>query len=416
MTYLARTAKLGIAAEATPANWQAPSFTVPFERGTRFRDHIIQLHDTTMRASDVVDDQDLQQGPYWTDWTVATLGYADWAGWLFRAMIGPDQYTPGTATTFTASTQPGARVVSLAAAPPAGSVLQLGAGSTLEYAQAGTPAGTGPYTVPISVPATGLRYAHAAGAAVVSQASHVFQQNRVVGQPWPSYSLTTDDGTETLGWPGCILGQVGIKVSAEDRVSLTSTWAGFPPVSEATFTEAETTTQPPSGWGWQVTTAGGASTRGISLDLSLTRYLDIHPCLNGQQAPLLIATGPMKTTGTYKAIFDTTADLNLYRQALKQPAVWTFAQPVASGGASIQVTLTRSGWTDGEVSLQDPSGYVTAGFRLAGIANTTDSPASGVAQVTLRNFVQAAYGPTPFQDISARPGLIWPGAAWPGNP
>jgi len=55
------------------------------------------------------------------------------------------------------------------------------------------------------------------------------------------------------------------------------------------------------------------------------------------------------------------------------------------------VTLTRSGWTDGTVSLDTP--YVTAGFRLAGIANTIDSPHSGVAQVQLANFVQAQYGP-----------------------
>lgn len=391
MTYLARTARLGIAAEPTPANWAAPTFTVPFEQGTRFRDRITQLYDQTIRARDVTDFQDIQQGMYASDWTVSTLAYGDWAGWLFRAMVGPDTYTPGTATTFAAGANPGAKTISLAAAPPAGSVLQLGAGSTQEYVQAGTPTGAGPYTVPVAAPAAGLRYAHATGDAATSQATHLFQQNRVVGQPWPSYSLTTDDGTETLGWPGCILGQLNLRVTAQDRVSLTSTWTGFPPIAEAAFAEAETSVQAPSGWGWTVTTAGGPSTRGLSLDLALARELTPRPMLNGQQAPYLIFPGALKTTGTYQAIFDTPADLDLYRQALQEPAVWTFGQPVASGGASITVTLTRSGWTDGEASLNDPSGYVAAGFKLAGIANTTDSPHSGVAQVTLMNFWQQSY-------------------------
>lgn len=393
MTYLARTAKLGIAAEATPANWAAPTFTVPFEQGTRFRDRITQLYDTTIRARDVTDYQDIAQGMYASDWTVNTLAYGDWAGWLFRAVVGPDQYTPGVVTTFAAGAAPGATTISLAAAPASGSVLQLGAGSTLEYVQAGTVTGAGPYSVPVTSPVTGLRYAHGSGDAAQSQAVHLFQQNRVVGQAWPSYSLTTDDGAETLGWPGCILGSLTIKVTAQDRVSFATTWNGFPPVAEASFTEAESSVQAPSGWGWQITTAGGTSTRGLSLDLTIARELTPRPMLNGQQAPYLIFPGALRTTGSYKAIFDTTADLDLYRQALQQPAVWTFGQPVGLGGASITVTLTRSGWTDGEVSLDDPSRYVTAGFRLAGIANTTDSPHSGVAQVQLQNFVNSQYGP-----------------------
>src|SRR6185437_13341053 len=233
------------------------------------------------------------------------------------------------------------------------------------------------------------------GEAAESQATHLFQQNRPVGPLPVSYSLTTHDGVETLGWPGCILGALTMRVTADDRVSFATTWNGYPPVTEAVFAENESSVQAPSGWGWQITTAGGTSTRGLTLDLTLGRGpLDVVRCA-GQQAPLVIVPGPLKTTATYRAIFDTAADLNLYRQALQEPAVWTFGQPLGLGGSSIQVTVTRSGWTDGAVSLDTP--YVTAGFKLAGLANTTDSPASGVAQVQLANFVQAAYGPAPFQ-------------------
>ena len=160
MTYsvLSATAKLGIAAETTASDYAAPSFTIPFMAGTRYRSAITQLYDRTARGTDV-DTQDIQQGPYWSDWAITTEAYPDWAGWLFRAMIGPDIFTPGTVTAFTAPSQPGAPSIFLAASPPAGAVLMLGAGAALEYAQAGTPSGSGPYTSPPHQRASGTRTA-----------------------------------------------------------------------------------------------------------------------------------------------------------------------------------------------------------------------------------------------------------------
>lgn len=416
MTYsvLSRTAKLGIAAETTDSTYVTPSFTVPFERGTRYRSTITQIYDRTARVTDT-DTADIQQGPYWSDWTITSEAYPDWAGWLYRAMIGPDTFTAGTITTFAQSSTAGATSISLTASPPANAVLQLGAGTTLEYAQAGTPTGTGPYLVPITSPASGLLYAHASGAAAQSQATHVFKQNRTVGAAWPSYSLTTDDGVDQLGWPGCTLGRVRLQVTANGYAKLISDWSGFPPLAEATFTEAQSTAQPPAGWSWGITTAGGASTRGVSLDLALTRVLDVVPTCDGNQGPLVIFPGPMRASGTYKAIYDTPADLNLYRQAIQEPAVWTLSQPVLQGGASITVTLSLSGWTQGAVSLEES--YVSASYSLSGIANTTDSPYTGVSQVSLSNFVQAAYAPSSSPpSFPSVPGAMRPGAIWPGQP
>ena len=384
MTYsvLSRTAKLGIAAETTDSTYAAPSFTVPFERGTMYRSRITQIFDRTARATDS-DTFDVQQGPYWSEWTVSTLGYADLAGWFFRAMIGPDQFTAGTVTTFASAALPGATSVMLAAAPPAGSVLMLGTGSDLEYAQCGIPSGSGPYTVPLT---TGLVNAHPAGEPAQSQASHLFQQNRTVGAAWPSYSLTTDDGVDQLGWPGCVLGSLRVKCTDNGRLSFLAAYSGFPPLPEVTFTEAQSAVQPPSGWGWQVTTAGGPSARGTTLDLALTRALQVNPCCDGYQSPLGIFPGPLRAGGKYGAIYDTPADLNLYRQAIQEPAVHVFTQPVLLGGAAIAVTMSLSGWTAGEVTLAGE--YVAASFSLDGIYNATDS---GVSSVALANFVQSAY-------------------------
>ena len=388
MTYsvLSATAKLGIAAESSTASYTAPSYTVPFTSGTKFRDMITQLHDRSIRARDT-DEQDIQQGHYYSDWTLSTWAYADWAGWLCRAMIGTDQFTAGTVTTFAQLSNPGATSVWLEAAPPAGSVLQLG-GTGTEYAQAGTPTGTGPYLVPIASPSYGLRYAHPAGDAAQSQARHVFQQDRTIATAWPSYSLTTDDGVDVLGWPGCTLGRLRLQVTKDGYAKLASDWNGWPPVTTTTFTEAQSGAQPSGGWEWGITTAGGTSTRGISLDLVLTRTLDVvRAC--GQQAPYVIGTGPMRVNGSYEALYDTPADLNLYRQAIQEPAIWSLSQPLLQGGSSIAITLSLSGWTQGAVSMD--SEYLTASYRLSGIANTADSPSFGVASVVLGNWVQQQY-------------------------
>ena len=113
---------------------------------------------------------------------------------------------------------------------------------------------------------------------------------------------------------------------------LVSGWSGFPPQAQSAFAEAQSAAQPFAAWSWGITTAGGTSTRGVSLDLDLARKLQITPACNGFQQPYFIGAGPMRSGGSYKAIYDTPADLNLYRAAIQEPAVWTLTQPVLQGG------------------------------------------------------------------------------------
>ena len=388
MTYsvLSATAKLGAAAEPSTAVYTPPVFTVPFSSGTRYRSAITQLTDRTVRGTDT-DTQAIVQGPYWSDWTVTTQAYPDWAGFLYAAMTGTDQFTAGVVTTFAAKSPAGATSISLDAAPPSGAVLMLGQGPALEYAQCGTPSGSGPYTIPL---ATALLYAHSAGDPAQSQASHVFRQDRTLTpSPPPTVSLTTDDGVEQLGWPGCTLGSVRMQVKHTGYARLISAWSGWPPQSASTFAEDQTSAQPMAPWGWGITTAGGPSTRGISLDLALTRVLDIIPTACGQQGPYCIGTGPMRASGSYTAIFDTPADLDLYREAIQEPASFRLAQPAPQGGSSVTVAMSLSGWTQGSVSLGED--YLTADFAMSGIANTNDSSYGGVAQVAITNFWNQQY-------------------------
>jgi hypothetical protein len=242
--------------------------------------------------------------------------------------------------------------------------------------------------VPLASPLSGLRNAHPAGDPAQSQATHVFKQDWRFGVPWPTYSLTTDDGVDLLGWPGCTLSRMRLQVTKDGYARLSGDWTGWPPVAAATAATPASGTQPSGGWEWGITTAGGASTRGISLDLSLARPLQVSKCL-GQQGPYAIAPGEMRASGAYKAIYDSPDDLNLYRQAIQEPAVWTLSQPLLQGGCSLEVALSLSGWIQGAVSLEEQ--YVTAAYRLSGIANTLDSPQYGVASVVLANYWNQSY-------------------------
>jgi hypothetical protein len=94
----------------------------------------------------------------------------------------------------------------------------------------------------------------------------------------------------------------------------------------------------------------------------------------------------MEADGTYKAIFENDSDISLFKQYSQLPTVHTLTQPVTSGGSVLAITMSQSGYTTGEVDLG--SQYVQLNQALTGIANATDS---GVTQVSLSNFLTAAY-------------------------
>jgi hypothetical protein len=378
-------AKLAIAAEPTPGVYEPPAFTVTYGRGASYRQRITPLRDRALRASDSVE-QDLQQGPAWSEWTIPSDGYPDLAGWYLRALVGPDTVTPGAVTTLAAAASPGFLVIKAAAAPASGSVVMVGAGATAEYVQLGTPSGTGPFTCPASTP---LRFAHAAGDPVRGQATHVFTQN-MEGPTfgWPRYSLTMDDGTGPLGWPGCVFGSLTVTISKDGMVGLKATASGFPPAAQDTFTYDATPAQPMQGWEWAITTGGGQSTRGLEMELKLHRALGIFPVIAGIQHPLGIWPGALYADGSYTAIHETGDELELFDAYLQDPAVHTLTQPVLAGGSSLALTMPRAGYWTGEPEQRDT--YLTAGYKISGLASPIGEAAF---TATLTNYVQEAYGP-----------------------
>lgn len=382
MTYLSRLTKLGGAKETTQWTYLAPTFSIPFTTAS-WEDVIGQLRDESMRATDTVL-QGIQQGVCNSTWDMELNGYADVTGNWLRAIIGPDTVTAGTSTTLSASTSAGATSISVAASITSGSTIRIGTGATTEYAVTGTPSGSGPYTIPVASPSAGLKYAHTSTSAVVSQSVHTFAQNRTFTTAWPTYSFTTDDGADQLGWPGCVCSELGIKVDPKGFVTMAPKWMGFPSASQSTFAYAASNAQPVVGWAWTCTNAGAASTRGLTMDLTLKRATEAIFSSDGTQSPREVFPGALETDGTYKAIFENSLDINLYIQASQQPTVHTLTQPLASGGASLALTMSQSGYTSAKRDVGQP--YVQASYGVSGITNSTDATAGGVVSAVLSNF------------------------------
>jgi hypothetical protein len=407
LTVLSRTAKLGIAAETVKAQYAPPAFTVVYSRPATYRQVIAPLRDTALRGEGTWL-EDAQQGPWHTEWSVPSPCYPDLAGWYLRAIIGADTCTPGVTTTLAAAATAGATTASLGARPANGTVLMIGAGDTLEYASIGTPTGTGPYTCPLASP---LLYSHAPGEPVLSQATHVFTQQMCAG--FPCYSLTMDDGTGPLGFPGCVMSSLKITIDATGYARLTANWTGFPASPVSTFAYDASPAQPMAGWDWVIAQSSGvtpvpyfarvpgptarpltygdssiASTRGQKLELTLSR--DTAPCnaINGSQSPLVISTGPMKADADYTAIYENQDDLDLFLSYNQSPVTHALTQAGPLGGSSLSVTLPRAGWLTGEPD--DSGDYLSARFTVSGIASPSPGPA---VEATLTNFVQTAYAP-----------------------
>lgn len=383
MTQLSHLATLGLAKETTPGTWVTPAQSIPFTKAD-FEDTTTEIRDESIRGNDTTL-QGLYPGPIDATWSIDVLAYPVLAGQLLRAIIGPDTVTPGVATTLSASTTVGATSISTADSIPEGSTVMIDTGADVEYAVTGTPSGAGPYTIPLTSTGSGtaLAAAHASGAAVVSQATHVFKQSTA---QVPSYSLTVFDTLQYLGYSGAKMSQLQIKIDPKAAIGFTADFTALPGAVQSTVTESYDTVQPMLGWQWTTTNAGGPSTRGLTLDLTIKRTVEAIHASNGIQSAREIFAGTLDCDGTYKAIFENQTDLDLYAQWQQLPMVAALAQPLSFGGHQLSFTMTKSGVYKAKRDLGQQ--YVQAEYTISGIYNTTDG---GAVQATLSNFAQTAY-------------------------
>jgi Phage tail tube protein len=390
MTQLSRLAVLGMAKETVIGTYVAPTVYIPFT-GADYEDMYAQLKDESYRANDSVL-QGMYQGGVEADWSIDLLAYADVVGHFLRAVIGPDTVVAAASTTLSGSTSIGATSITVASATgitgtPNATYIQIGSGATGEVALVTGVTGTTLTVTTVAGSAVGLTKVHSSADPVVSQTVHTFKQSTTAAKA--TYSLTvydTSSGTPTLGYADTVFSDVQIKIDPKSSVTLTTKAKALPGVSQSTPTPTYTALAPVLGWEWSMTNAGATSTRGLSLDLSIKRQVEVIHSSNGVQSPREIFQGALEVDGTYKAIFENLTDMNLYTAYTQLPMTALLQQPVAFGGASLALTLSQSGWFKGKRDLTSP--YVQADFSLAGIYNTTDA---GSVSATLKNFITTAY-------------------------
>lgn len=389
MTQISRLATLGLAKETTAGTWVAPTVGIPFTKAD-FEDMFTELKDESVRGNDTVL-QGLYQGVAHCEWNIDVLCYPDLLGHFLCGVIGPDTVTPATATTLSASTIAGATSIQTPVALPAGSVIRIDTAANTEYAWTdGAATGTGPYTSNITTVLgkiganrVGLSLPHTSSVAVTTTTTHTFKQSTAA---LPTYSLTVYDTTQTLSTSWARLSDLQLKVDPKGAVTATIKYVSFPSVTQTTQTETFSTYDPLLGWSWNMTNAGAASTRGLSLDATIKRATEAIASSDGTQAPREIFAGPIEVDGTYKAIFESQTDMNLYLNYTQTATTAQLQQPIVRGGQSLSMTMSKSGYYKGKRDLSQP--YVQADFTLAGIYNTTDG---GAVQATLANWQTAAY-------------------------
>ncbi|MDJ0342293.1 phage tail tube protein [Streptomyces sp. H10-C2] len=389
MTQISRLAAIGLAKESVAGTWLAPTVGIPFLKGD-YEDMIGEIKDESVRGNDTVL-QGMYAGPIHAEWQLDVLAYPDLAGHFLAGMIGPDTVTAATATTLSALTIVGATSISTAVALPAGSVIRIDTAGLVEYAWTdGVATGAGPYvsnvtTVlgKIGASRVGLTLGHASGVAVTTTTTHTFKQSTTA---LPTYSLTLFDTTQTVSCSYCRLSDLQLKIDPKGAVSLAVKYVSFPSVVQSLQTQTFSTFDPVLGWSWNMTNGGAASTRGLSYDATIKRATEAINSSDGTQAPREVFAGPIEVDGTYKAIFENQLDMNLYLNYTQTAATATLQQPVARGGQSLSLTMSKSGWFKGKRDLS--SAYVQGDFSLSGIYNTTDG---GAVQAVLQNFQTAAY-------------------------
>lgn len=386
MTFLTRLGKVGMAKESVPNTYQDPTFSIPWNT-CKYNDAITPLRDESVRANDSVL-QGLAQGPWSSTFELETLAYPDLLGNWFRAIIGPDTVSAGVSTTLTADSAAAATTLSLTASVAANSTIQVSdaMGAKLEWVGISTVTGSGPYIATVTTPATGTKYAHtAAGGAVISQSTHVFTQSRTFSTVWPTYSFTVDDGEEQLGFPGCVCSELALKIDPKGWITASPKFMGFPSGAQSTFAYAASAVQPVAGWGWTVSNPA-ASTRGLTMDFTFKRATEAIQSSDGTQAPREIFPGALELDGAYKTVYDSPADMNLYKTYSQGITTHLLTQPALTGGQSLQVTMSKGGTTTGEADTGQP--YLQLSQAVSGIANATDG---GVVTATLKNFQASAY-------------------------
>lgn len=349
----------------------------------------------------------LQQGPIWTEHNVPESPlYGDTIGLILKNFLG-DYTATGTAGTPTWTTSgalsPGAGPIAVAtgSAASAGTFVQIDTGVNAEVVKVGSGSTTTSITVDATTP---IRFSHLSGVAVTTVTgpyTHVFSQLNLnsstgvtSGQP-PTHSILHRTGLPGSGnfyataYPYACFSEVTIMGKASGYV----TWSGKATSWGRTYPSSAVTpafsgVAPWPAWS-STNTIGGVTANDISeWQCTLTRKVVPKPAANGQQAPYVIARGPVDTK------FDLSYDPALDESALNhyytndQPSLAWFVSNGLTGLnlISMQVNAALSGFQGAPLTVfEDLYGYKATGEFIQSTSLAGNSGGYSPIQVTLQN-------------------------------
>lgn len=383
---LSHSALVGLAKETTLGTYVAPTTFVPLLGSSGFEDMITGINDESYRNNDSML-QGWYQGAAHAEWQIDTMAYPDVIGPFLRSIIGPDTITAGASTTTTGAVSAGATTIPLTSATgiATGTYINIDAGvpGSQEYALVTAIVSLNATVTTVAGSSVGLKNSHLSGATVTAQTTHTFKQTIATK---PTYSITVFDTLATYGGVAASMTDCTIKIDPKAAVTFTTKWMSYLSASQSTPTATYTVLPPLLGYQWTMTNGGGASTRGLTLDWSVKRSADPIASSDGTLSPREIFVGPIDVSGTYKAIFDSNTDMNLFLSNTQSPVTALVQQRVQDGGASLAITASQGAVSKGKRDFNPI--YMQADFSLNGIYNATDT---GSISAVLKNFQTAAF-------------------------
>lgn len=320
--------------------------------------------------------------------------YGDGISYFLRNILGDLAATgtptgSGATTIATGGVAAGATTIPAVASIPNGTLLQVGTGATAEIITTGTPSGSGPYNIPVSVPSGGLLYAHAASQAltpVTGPYTYAWALlNSGTGQPI-SHTLTHYLGpTATSGarqYPGSCLSSLDLKFNVEsDLLNWAGAVMGWPSVAAGSTPTANPTTVLPVA-SWRTTVGIGGTVSGSPVvtvldgEVNIKRELGVYFTAAGVQTPYIIQRGPLSAAGKFTFIAADESPL-LYLLNNTQPQIQIISSNGLSGTnlVTVQVDIQTAAFQT--ATPDDSKTAVEYQTEYKAVLNTTNAGGSG---------------------------------------
>lgn len=355
---------------------------------------------------------DIQPAAYWTEITIPDSPlYGDLIGHVLANMLG-DWTDTGTASTPTWTTSAtlaagaGPIAVTSGSSAVAGTFIQIDTGTLAEIVTVGT--GSTATSIVVSA-ATPIRFAHASGVTVttvVAPFTHTFatlnpasSTGNISGQP-PTHTLIDRNQTGGSGnyyidaYSYACVSQLKISAAATGLLVYSSNWTAWPqaaPASAITPTLPSTRAMP----GYKGTsTVGGTGAYNVAeWTVTLTREVEPLPAIDGQQAPYVIARGPLD--GTFDLNWNPAVNqvpLNYMLNNTQPTLNWTTSNGL-TGASEISFSFQAQLGAFNKAALtanKTTFGYQTSGVLGGNTTNVNNSGGWGVCTITLIN-AQSSY-------------------------